>query len=275
MEFEVALASLADLRGLRAALSGVEMVIHLASAEQEGRRGNLQAADLLGTENLARAAGEAGVERVLYVSHLGASRSSAYPVLRAKAGAEAHLRQSGLHYIILRSGLLFGPGDHFTTNLAMMLGVAPGFLPIPGDGKMLLHPLWVGDLVTCIEWLLQDPPVDSGTYEVGGPEHLSLQEVIELVSDRTGIRRALLPVRPAYMRGMMWVGERLLPRPPATTHWIDYMAMNRTAPLDSMVRLVGLQPKRMSERLGHLAGRRWGLEFLKLQFRSRTNAESD
>lgn len=265
--FEVALASLTDPRGVRAAVAGVETIIHLATAEHEGHRGDLAAADVRGTANLAEAAEQAGAERVFYLSHLGASPSSAYPVLRAKAAAEAHLRRAGVPHLILRCGLLFGPGDHFTTALAQMLSLAPGALPVPGDADVLLHPLWIEDLITSLEWLLEDPAAASGTYEIGGPEHLSLQEVLDLVGTHAGARRSLVHIRPAYLRGLTWASEHLLRVPPATTHFIDYLAMNRTAPLDSIVRLVGLQPKRMKGRLGYLEERRWGWELLQAQFR--------
>jgi len=265
LAMEVALTSLADLRGVRAAMVGVDRVIHLASAAGDGPRGDLYATDVAGTENVVQAAADASVSHLVYLSHLGASRSSAYPVLRTKALAEEHIRQSGLPHLILRCGLVFGPNDRFVTRLAMMLSAAPGVLPVPGEGATLIHPLWLEDLVTALQWLFDDPQAAAGTHEVGGPEHLSLRQILELVQATTGVRRYLMPVRPAYMRGLVWLIERLLPRAPLNTHALDYLASNRTAPLDSMVRLAGLQPSRLAERVEFLAGRRWGWQLLRQQ----------
>lgn len=265
LRLDVALASLSDPRGLRAAMKGVNTVVHLASAERHGHRGDLQAADVAGTEFLAQAARETGIDRILYLSHLGASPSSAFPLLRAKARAEEHLRRSGVSHIILRVGPLFGAGDRFTTALAKLIRALPFVLPLPGDGSTLLHPLSIDDLVTCIQWLLQDPASEGGTYSIGGPEHLRLRQVVDLVAAASGTARRYLSLRPAYVRGFTWLAERALPNPPITTHTVDYLAMSRTAPLDSLVRLVGLQPRRLAENLGHLQGRRWGLELLRSQ----------
>ena len=74
---QASIASLEDERGLRAALVGVDTVIHLAGAEWHGRRGDVLAVDAQGTRVLVEAAREAGVGRLLYLSHLGADRASA------------------------------------------------------------------------------------------------------------------------------------------------------------------------------------------------------
>ena len=121
LAIDVAVASLADERSIRAALKGIDVIVHLAGAEWQGRNADLLTVDMQGTENLARAAADAKVKRLITVSHLGASRSSGYPVFKAKGVAEEHIRRSGVPYTILRSALVFGPEDHFTTSLASLL----------------------------------------------------------------------------------------------------------------------------------------------------------
>ncbi len=265
-QLDVALASLSDPRGVRAAMVGVETVIHLASAERRGRRGDLIGVDVQGTQYLADAASEAGVRYLVYLSHLGASRASAYPLLRAKAAAEEHIRRSGVPHLVLRSGPLFGEGDRFTCNLAMMLAVSPGIFPIPGGRSAPLQPLWVEDLVTALEWILGEQDRVRGTYEVGGPEFLTLQDVVALVTEAAGIRRSTLDVRPPYLRLLVWLLESILPHSPVTNHAVDYLAAPRTASLDSMPRLVGLQPARMYTQLNYLRGANWRLEFVREQW---------
>ena len=108
---EVAVSSILEERSLRAAMVGVDTVYHLASAEWHGLRGSLMDIDIQGTQTVTRAAIEAGVQRFFYVSHLGADRASAYPLLKAKAIAEEHIRRSGLDYTIIRTGILLNrPG---------------------------------------------------------------------------------------------------------------------------------------------------------------------
>jgi uncharacterized protein YbjT (DUF2867 family) len=144
---EVAVSSLVDERGLRGAMVGVDTIYHLAGGEWAGPRSSLMDIDIQGTRAVAKAALDAGVDRIIYLSHLGADRASAYPVLKAKAIAEEYLRRGSIDYTIFRSGIVYGPQDGFTTGLARLLSVSPFFLT-PGDGSTLLQPLWVEDLVT-------------------------------------------------------------------------------------------------------------------------------
>ncbi|MDW8226762.1 MAG: NAD(P)H-binding protein, partial [Anaerolineales bacterium] len=149
---EVAVTSLRDPRGLRAALHGVQVVYHLASGEAGGGRGDLQTIDIEGTRNLVEAASDAHIERIFYLSHLDANPASAFPVLKAKGIAEEFIRHSGLAYTIMRASILFGLGDTFTSGLAMLTAISPGVLFLPGGGRTLVQPLWVEDLAVCFHF---------------------------------------------------------------------------------------------------------------------------
>jgi len=184
---DVAVSSLNDARGLRAAMVGVETVFHLAGVERRGAYADLMAVDIQGTRAVVNAAVDAGVDRFFTVSHLGADRASAYPVLKAKAIAEDFIRRSGLSYTILRTAIIYGPHDGFTTGLARILSAFPLFFLTPGDGSALLQPLWVEDLVTCLAWALEDEGTRNQLYEIGGPEYFNFRQVLELVMD-TGFR---------------------------------------------------------------------------------------
>src|SRR5215475_2010606 len=118
---EVAVVSLNDERGLRAALRGVDQIYHLASAAAQGLQGNLLTTDIEGTRNLAVAAADAGVQRFVFLSHLGADRASAFPIHKSKGIAEEHIRKSGVPHTIMRSSIIFGPEDGFTTALARII----------------------------------------------------------------------------------------------------------------------------------------------------------
>ncbi len=265
LRMDVTLSALSDFRGLRAAMVGVEAVVHLAGAERAGSR-HLLTVDVQGTQALVQAAAEAGVQRVVFLSHLGAEPLSAYPLLRAKAQAEESIRRCGIPYTILRTALLHGRGDHFTTWLAMQLALSPLVFPIPGDAATMLQPLWVEDLVTCLVDALDDPATRNQVFEIGGPEFLSLRTVVQLVMQETGIQRLLLSTRPPYLRAAARALQRLLPRPPVNDLWLDHFAVSRMAELSTLPRVFGLQPSRMELRLGHLRGRNWGWDVLAAQF---------
>ena len=265
----VALASLTDARGIRAALVGIDCVVHLASAERTGNPAALQRTDIEGTRTLAEAAAQAGVRHLVYVSHLGASRESAFPVLRAKALAEESLRTSRVPHTILRPGILFGTEDHFTRPLAMLGASFPLVFLLPGDGDVLLHPLWVEDLATLITWTLDDHEPSGMPLEIGGPEYHSLRQVVSMVLPAAGLTRIILPTRQPYLRAGAAVLGHLLPRPPIAPYFLDYLASNRIAEIDSVPRLFGLQPARLEAHLDHLRGKNWEWEILARQLAAR------
>jgi uncharacterized protein YbjT (DUF2867 family) len=254
---EVAVVGLGDVRGLRAALRDVDTVIHLAGAEQEGRNANLLGTDIHGTRNLAQAAKSAGVKRFIYLSHIGADRASAFPVHKAKGIAEEYIRKSGVPHTIVRSSIVYGPEDHFTTNLAKLLRRAPIFFPMSGDGQTRIQPLWVEDLVTCLLWAMENPETLNNTYEVGGSEYFTLRQTLEQIMDTIGKRRVLVPFSPPFLRALVVTLETFVPRFPASSFWIDYYAVHRTCPVDNLPRTFGLMPARFTYRLDYLTQKPW------------------
>ncbi|MBA4379559.1 MAG: hypothetical protein C0393_02535 [Anaerolinea sp.] len=263
---EVAVTSLSDERGLRAAMRGVDVVYHMAGGEAQGGRANLMAVDIEGTRNLVRAAADARIQRLFYLSHLDADRASAFPVLRAKGVAEETVRQSGLPHTILRASILYGPQDTFTTGLAMLLTIAPGILPLPGHGKGLLQPLWVEDMVTCLIWALDESATINQSYEVGGSEYFSLSQIAEIIMGVIKKRRAFTSWPIPYLRALTVILETTFPHFPSSVFWLDYLAVNRTCALDTIPRVFGLMPARFATHIDYLRGVNWYREFLRSLF---------
>lgn len=254
---EVSVVSLNDERGVRAALRGIDQVIHLASAASLGRRGSLLATDIEGTRTLARNAKDAGVERLLFLSHVGADRASAFPIHKAKGIAEEHIRRSGVPHTIIRSTIVFGPEDGLTNNIAATLRYMPFLFPIPGDGRILLQPLWVEDLVTALVWALQNPDTINQTYEIGGGEYFTFRQIVETIMTATRTRRAFLSIPVPYMRALFVMLDPFLPGVNISTYWLDYIAVNRTCPVENLPRTFGLMPARFAYRLDYLVREPW------------------
>jgi NADH dehydrogenase len=264
---DVAISSLDDPRGLKSAMADVDTVFHLAGAEHQGASRDLLKTDIQGTQAVVEAAAQAGVERFIYLSHLGADRASAFPVMKSKAIAEEHIRRSGIPYTIMRSGIVFGPGDSFTVGLAQMLNAIPWMFLVPGDGRSLVQPLWVEDLATCLAWAIEDPLTVDQTLEVGGPEHITFLESVQAIMQTLGVRRSLVSVRPPYLRAFTVLLEHILPGFPVSVFWLDYLAANHTCALDTVPRLFGLMPSRFSYRLEYLHNGNWSRHFWRTVFR--------
>lgn len=229
----------------------VDEIIHLAGTERHSSRAELQNVDIQGTQVLAAAAAQSNVRRILFLSHLGAERASAYPVLKAKAMAENAIVNSGVPCTIIRSAVIFGPGDQFTTSLARLLRLSPGIFMIPGDGSSLLQPIWINDAVSCLLTALENEQYAGQTISIGGMEALTFRQVVEQVMRGAGIRRRLVSVSPSTMR-IIALFTDMFTNFPVSIFWLDYLSTNRTTQLDSLPRIFGILPARFHTNLDYL-----------------------
>ncbi len=251
---EVSVVSLTDQRGLQAALRGVDQIYHLAGGESSN---TLFETDIEGTRNLVQAAAVAGVQHFIYLSHLGADRASAFPVLKAKGIAEEHIRNGAVPYTILRSSIIFGPGDNFTEGLAYLTRIAPGVVLLPNRGEVRLQPIFVEDLVTSLLWTLDNPDLENETREIGGSEYFTLRQMMEIISQVTGKKRVYLSIPTPYLRLFNVVLQASLAKFSISSFFLDYIATDRTCETDSLPRIFGLMPARFTYRLDYLRQKGW------------------
>ena len=249
---DVAVCSLTDERGLQAAMRGVKVVFHLASAERNANLSVLMAVDVLGTQAIAEAAQKAHVQRLLFMSHITADKNSHFPALKAKALAENILEKSNLNYTILRSTTVFGQGDNFTIQIIKMLRRSPLFFLMPGNGEVTLQPLWIQDLITCLILSLDDERAFRKMLTIGGGEYLSYKNILKIIMNKSKIWRLLIPFSPAYLRTLnLWL-SRQVRGTPYPTLWLDYLAADRTCSLDTLPKFFGLLPARFEKKLNYL-----------------------
>lgn len=249
---DVVVASLTDMGGVRAAMKGVNTVIHLVSGENKGSKTDLLSVDIQSTRVITAAAAESGVERILYMSHLGADRASAYPTLKTKGIAENYIKASGIDYTIFRSSLVYGPSDHLTTGIQDLLQATPFIFFLPGDGSTVLQPIWIEDLVGCILSALEDNKTRDKVYEIGGGEYLTIHEIVEIIQHKIGLKKKIIHLHPAYLRMITVFFEHVFPSFPVSTFWLDYLSANRTSSIDSLTREFGILPARFAQKTSYL-----------------------
>ena len=147
---------------------------------------------LEGTKNLVEAAEEGGVERFLQMSALGADPDGPTHYIRAKGQAEEVVRNSDLDWTIARPSVVFGDGGEFVKFTKLL---APPFVtPLPGAGKTRFQPIFVGDLVPMLADAVEKEEHVGETYELGGPEKLTMAEVARLGHRADGRPVNVLPV---------------------------------------------------------------------------------
>jgi uncharacterized protein YbjT (DUF2867 family) len=232
-----------------AALVGVDvLVISLAfpnSPVEAPRRGRtFEAVDAAGTQALVAAAGQSGVRRLVYMSGAGAAPDARRHWYRAKWRAEEAVRGSGIVFTIFRPSWIYGPGDR---SLNRFLGFAKWlpFIPQIGNGRQLLAPVLVSDVGALVADAIATPAAENVTLEVGGPETLTMDEIVRAALRASGRRRPILHA-PVFVMKLATRPLTLLPAPPMTPDAIDFVVAS--APVDT-----DLLRKRLPRRLAPLA----------------------
>ena len=267
---ELMLGNVLDEESFFRAVTGCHAVIHLENAQWWGRRRELERIEIGGARVLATVARAARVGRIIALSQLGAASSSAYTLHRVKGQVEELVRHSGLAYTIIRSGVVFAPDDSFINYIAGMLRVNPLFFLMPGDGEIVLHPIYIDDLVEAIYRSLHRVRLVDRTVEIGGAEYMTFKDMILTIMRVTGMPRPIIPAPPYLLRWMTSFYSRALPRSLMTNQWLDILASNRTAPLGSAYRHFGFHPRRFEETLlGYLPLRRHLFGVMRDTFRRR------
>jgi NADH dehydrogenase len=259
-----------DEEALFKAVTGAHTIIHLASAQWWGRARDLERVEISGTRNLISVARSARVGRIVYLSHLGAAPSSGYTLHRIKGQVEELIRNSGLAYTIIRSGVVFGVEDAFINHIVWMLRANPFFFLMPGQGETIIHPIYIDDLVKAVYLSLESIEAIDRVYEIGGLEYTTLEDLLLTIMRVAGLPRLLIPTAPYLLRWSAWVYGRILPRTLMTTQWLDILATNRTANLGNLYQYFGFQPRRFEDTLlTYLPKQRYFLGWLRYSFRRR------
>jgi NADH dehydrogenase len=165
-----------------------------------------------GTENLVRAAEAGGVDRFVQMSALGADPNGATAYIRAKGQAEAHVTDSDLDWVIVRPSVVFGEGGEFVSFTKKLKGMfAPGVpvYPLPGGGKTRFQPIHVDDLVEILVATLTEDDHVGETYELGGPDTLTLREITNMVYESEGKSVSIVSVPMALAGIGLSVGGKL------------------------------------------------------------------
>jgi NADH dehydrogenase len=150
---------------------------------------------------IASAMKKAGVQRLVHVSALGADPQGPSMYQRSKARGETVLQGAGLQLTVLRPSVIFGAEDKFLNLFADLQAIAP-FMPLAGSGTRFA-PVWVADVARAVVVCLQKPDTIGQTYELCGPDVLTLGELVKRAGQWAGVNHG----RGRPVIGLpMWVG---------------------------------------------------------------------
>lgn len=241
-----------DPASLVSALRGMDAVVDAVqfpnSPVENPKKGyTFERIDLGGTKNLVDAAKAAGVPRFIGLSGAGAAEDARYHWLRFKWQEEQHIQASGLTWTIFRPSWIYGPRD---VSLNRFLGFAKflPFIPVIGNGKIRLNPLFVDDLAAHVAAAPGRPAAENRLFEIGGPDVLTMDEIIRTALQVRGKKRFLLHQPAALMKLVASVAQ-FAPGRPLTPDAIDFILMDPIADTASLREVFGLPLTPLAEAL--------------------------
>jgi uncharacterized protein YbjT (DUF2867 family) len=195
-----------------------------------------------GARHVAEAAKAAGARTLVHVSAIGADPNSRSVYARTKAAGEAAVTETFPGAVIFRPSVVFGPEDEFFNRFGALARISP-VLPLIGGGHTKFQPVFVGDVAQAIVAALEGRTTESAPYELGGPQIMTMREVMERVLAYTMRSRPLVPV-PFWFAKLQGAFLQWLPKPPLT---VDQVRLLQT---DNVVSDAAINAGRTLEGLG-------------------------
>lgn len=234
------------LRGKHAAINLVGILNERGDSGRGFERAHVEL-----TRLLIEACRASGVKRLLQMSALNAGRGTSH-YLRTRGEADASVKFSGLDWTLFQPSVIFGRGDGLFCRFASLLKVAP-VLPIAG-GDVKFAPVFVGDVVEAFRRALTNPQTIGQTYELYGPDVLTLKRIVRMTAAALGLKRWVIPLPDALGRLQAEVGE-WLPGKPISRDNFRSLKLDSVGGVDGLHRL-GIERTPVAAVLPDILGQR-------------------
>jgi uncharacterized protein YbjT (DUF2867 family) len=242
-----------DAASLRRAVDECEAVVHLV-AIRTGRERQFEAIMSGGTRDLVAAAQAAGVGRFVHMSAVGTGDETKdlTPYYRAKWEMEQAVKESGIPHVILRPTFVFGRDGGVLPTFMRQVRWSP-VTPIVGSGEGRVQPIWVEDVAAFFAEAVRKEEATGRTFELGGPDAVSWNELFARIKRVLGARRATLHVPMPVMRAQAAVFE-LLPKPLVTRDDLKMLtALDHVADMRPALETFGLPLLPLDEQIRRVA----------------------
>ncbi len=225
-------ANLRHEDSVRHAADGADAVINLVGILFQRKRQSFKAIHDEGARIVAQAAREAGVSSLVHMSAIGADKGAKSRYARTKALGEEAVLEEFPSAVILRSSVIFGPEDDFFNRFAGLARMAP-VLPLIGGGKTRMQPIYVGDVAEAVVAALEGGAAPGSLYELGGPEILTLRQIMEKVLHFTGRNRGLVSV-PFFFAKLKALFLQMFPNPMLTVDQVRLLQIDNVVSKDAI-----------------------------------------
>lgn len=183
-------ANVRNAASVQAAMRGSDIVVNLTGILTPAGEQSFEAVHSRASGTVAMAAAEIGA-RLVHVSAIGADEQSASTYARTKAAGENAALEAVPSATIIRPAVVFGPEDQFTNRFAALAQISP-VLPLIGGGHTRMQPVYVGDVATAIADAVDGKTKAGATYELGGPDVMSMREIMQAICAITDRDRMLV-----------------------------------------------------------------------------------
>ena len=200
-QVEPVLCNIRDDASVRSVVEGAEAVINCVGTFDASGKNNFDAIHTEGAGRVAHLAAQAGVQRFIQISAIGADPQSDSAYGRTKAAGERAVREAYPGAVILRPSIMFGPEDKFFNRFAGMTRLSP-FLPVAG-GQTRFQPVYVDDVAKAAAMAAMGE-VAPGIYELGGPDVRSFRELMEGLLGQIRRKRVIVSLPWFMARGIAW-----------------------------------------------------------------------
>jgi nucleoside-diphosphate-sugar epimerase len=262
---EVVLGNVVDKEAVDAAVSGTEIVFHLAAAFRELNRTDQFYYDVNvnGTRNVMHSAQQHGVSKVIYCSTQGVHGNIANPPGNELSPVEPadyyqetkylgekvvlEYVEKGVRAIIIRPMAIYGPGDPERFFMIFSRVKRNGTFPMFGNGKTLYHPLYIDNLSDAFILAMTTDKCSGEAYLIGDDRYLSIKELVQQVADSMDqpVKINHYPIRPLVIAGH--ICEKLCKpfgiSPPIFPRRVDWYRQDRAFVIDKARNELGYRPK--------------------------------
>ena len=250
---ELAQGDATDPESLRRATEGADAVVHLI-ALIAGKPEEYERVMSQGTRDLVAAAKEARVSRFVLMSALGATEESKdlVPYYRSKWDMEQTVKASGIEHVIFRPSFVFGKDGGILPIFLRQVRYSP-VTAVPGSGTRRLQPIWVDDVAAFFARSVSTEEAANKTFDLGGPDRLTWNELYERIRRTLGKRRPTVHVPMGLMRAGAALAEKL-PHPPVTRDQLTMLEnADNVGDVDPAIGTFGIHPIGLDEQLRRAA----------------------
>ena len=222
---DLAQGDVTDADSIRRAVEGSEVVVHLVAIIQ-GKPEQFERVMVQGTRNVVEAAKEAGIRRFVLMSALGTSEETKDLSLYfgSKWQMEQTVKGSGLEHVIFRPSFVFGKGGGALKTFQRLVRLSP-VIPVFGAGDQRVQPIWIDDVAEYYAAAIDRPEAAGRTFELGGPDIVTYEELYDRIKRVLGKRRPKLHVPFGLMRVNAAILEALPGPSPLTRDQLKMLAV--------------------------------------------------